>query len=454
MSSPMQQRPASQVQDLYGLPPPPAPSSLAPSSSSRPSEPRKTSNIMSLLNNDPPPAASKRVAEVASVPPGPSRTPPPQNMDRSALGPAPPPAQMRQDPEPQFSPYGRTSRGGGDGGGGGIPSHKSSYGGSPNQPPLLGVPRPAVDPVASERDPYYRSHPGFQAGHQNGSNSPPMSHRFSPAQQSQGLPGPGPGQSQFAPQSGYPAVSYGQPQPHVASPPPPPQQHQQQQYQQHQHLQNQQHAKQPQQPLQANRQYGGRRPASRSHDGPPARDSAWPQQQQQQQPSTPGGWPSQPPKPSQGPPQQSWAAAGPPPHPSSASKPSTPAPGWSSAPPPQHVGMRDERGGPVYQNAQQQHAMHSRYPAPGLRPESVPSPTPGYPRYAATSGPPAHDPRDLPRSYTPSYDGRGPAGYPAPDPREVQMREGRDVRRDAREMMAKGMHPREYDRERQDRYGR
>ncbi|GAB0136553.1 hypothetical protein EsDP_00004851 [Epichloe bromicola] len=427
----MQQRPPpSQAQDPYGHappPPPPGPPSSTPASTpSRPPEPRKTSNIMSLLNDDPPPA-SKRLADISSgPPPGPSGTPPPQGMGRPPPpGPAPL-SQMRRDPEPQYPPYGRAP-----GGPSAMPSLKPSYGGSPNPPPHMGAPRPAMDSVPPERDPYYKGHPAvvYQAGgHQSGNNSPQTSHRYPSAQQNQG-----PGQYP-PPHGGYPSGSYGQsPSQHAASLPPPPP------------------------------QYGGHGSASRTREVPPGRDNAWPQQP----PSTPGGWPSQPSKPTQGPPQQSWAPG--PPRPSSTPKPSTPAPAWSSAPPPHpppphppsHVSMRDERGAPVYSNPPQ-HPMQNRYPAPGSRHEPVPSPTPaGYPRYASAPGPPSRDPREPPRSYTPGYDARGPpAGYPAPDPREVQMRDGRDPRdprdprdvRDARDMMARGLHARDY--ERQDRYGR
>ncbi|KAF5137475.1 hypothetical protein E5D57_001253 [Metarhizium anisopliae] len=406
MSSLQQRPPPGQAQEPYGHAPPPGPPAPTPSGASRPpTEPRKTSNIMSLLNDDPPPA-SKRVSEVSNVPSGPSGTPPPPTMGRPPPpGPAPP-SQMRREPEPQYSPYGRAATNVSA-----MPSLKpTAYGGSPGQPPHMGAPRSTMgmpnEPVPADRDPYYRGHAGYQAGHHSGNNSPQTAHRYPPAQ----------AQPQYPPQGGYASYGPGGQPTHAASPPPP--------------------------------QYGGHGSAARSREVPPSgRDNAWPQQ-----PTSSGAWPSQPSKPSQGPPpQQQWA----PPHPSSTPKPSTPAQAWASAPPPQHVGMRDDRGAPVYASSSQppQHSMQSRYPPPGSRgPEPVPPPpAQGYPRYASTPGPGPRDPREHPRSYTPGYDSRGPppgSGYPAPDPREMQMRDARDPRdpRDPRDVMGRGLRPHEYER--------
>ena len=404
MPSLQQRPPLGQTQD-YGHAPPR--SSTPASVSGRPSEPRKTSSIMSLLNDDPPPA-SKRLSEVSNAPSRPSATPPPppQAMGRPPPPGQAPPAQMRRDTEPQYGSYGRSSVGAS-----GMPSLKPTYGGSPN-------PSPLAAPPPAERDPYYRGHPAYQPGHQSGNSSPQSSHRYPPpAQQAQ---------AQYQTQGGY-AQGYPASQaPHAGSPPPP---------------------------------YSGHGAAPRARElGPGGRDAGWAQQPPGG--AAAGGWPQQAGKPSsQGPPpppQQSWA-----PHPSSTPKPSTPSQTWGPAPPPQHVGMRDERGGPVYGSTPQppQHAMQSRYPPPGSRQPEPPGPPPppsssGYPRYAsAAPGPgsgPRRDPREQTRSYTPGgYDARGPppppppgGGYAVPDPRDMQMRDGRDPR----EVMGRGLRPHEYER--------
>lgn len=452
--SALQQRQSSgSIQEPYGgaSSQPATPAPVVPAT--RPPEPRKTSSIMSLLNDDPPPPP-KRVNDMSNTS-RPSNTPPPQGMGRPPPGPTPS-SQARREPE-QYSPYGRTPSAGPSA----MPSLKPTYSASP-QSQHMGGSRASmgmqVDSPGGERD-YYRQH-GYPQGHQpSRTDSPQGSHRYPPPGQS--------GQVPFQSQGGYP-TSYGNPAqpPHASSPPP---------------------------------QYSVHSSASRTREVPQGGREPWPPQGHQQPPSNlqqPGGWPAPSSKAAPGPPpQQPWPAQ----HPSSTSKPPTPSQAWSSAPPPQqphHMGMRDERGPPIYgsgnsrmseqqrhaqqqqaqQQQQQQHAMQNRYPTPTSRgPESVPPPAQAYPRYASTPGPgpgpvpPPRDPRDIPaRSYTPGgYDGRGPPPPPGPgypiDPREMQMREARERgeardprdRRDphdAREAMARGLRPHEYDRH-PDRYG-
>ncbi|KAF4983130.1 hypothetical protein FZEAL_1397 [Fusarium zealandicum] len=425
--SSLQQRPSSgSMQEQYGSTPPqantPTPSAAPP----RPPEPRKGGrglNIMSLLNDDSPPPP-KRVSDVASTPvrPSPTPPPPPQTMGRSLPGPAPS-SQMRREPEPQYSPYGRTP----SGGAAAMPSLKPTYADSP-QPQHMGSSRASigVSVEAAERD-YYRQNP-YQSASQSGTNSPQSAHRYPP-------PGP-PGQVQYQSQ-GYP-TSYGAAgqQPHAGSP---------------------------------GGQYSLHPSSSRSREVPQSgREASWPSPAHQQPPTSlqqPAGWPSQPPPNTSQPPpsQQSWATG----HP--VSKSQTPAPSWAPSQPPQqpphHMAMRDDgRGGAYYGSGPgmppQQHQMQGRYPPPGSRgPEPGPQPSQAYPpRYASTPGPGPRDPREMPgRSYTPvgAYDSRGPPpppggpGYPNHDQREMQMREQmRDARgdpRDPRDLM-RGLRPHEYER--------
>ncbi|KAL6910309.1 hypothetical protein GGI43DRAFT_389859 [Trichoderma evansii] len=425
--------------------PPPSAASISPLTPVRPPEPRK-SNIMSLLNDDPPPP--KRVAEVTkSHTPAPSSTPPSQGIGRP-----PPPASglpqgapVRRETDAHYSPYTRTPSGGASA----MPSLKPPYTASSASSQHMSGHRSMPSDSAVDID-YYRSHGYPQSHPASGTNSPQTSHRYPPPVQ--------PTQAQYQSQTGYP-TSYGgasQP-PHITSPPAQP-------YAVHS--------------------------SSRSREIlPSSRDNAWPSSGHQAQPSDvrsqSNSWPTQPPKSSQAPPphsQQAWGSQ----HPST--KPGTPGPTWSTAPPPQQH-LRDERGPPsIYgQSASglpQQHGMQSRYP-PATR-EPLPSAPQPYSRYASTPGPPP--PRDLRepppgRSYTPSvYDTRGPPpaqsqmhGYPAPDPRDMQLRDARDPRdhrdardqrdprdlrdprdpRDPRDIMNRGsLRPPEYDRPPDNRYAR
>ncbi|KAL6871235.1 hypothetical protein J3F83DRAFT_647916 [Trichoderma novae-zelandiae] len=432
-------------------------SPMPPLTPARPPEPRK-SNIMALLNDDPPPP--KRVAEVTqNHAPGPSSTPPSQGIGRP-----PPPAAasaqgapIRREPDAHYSPYGRTPSSGASA----MPSLKPPYSSSPAPSQHISGHRSMPSDPAVEVD-YYRQQHAYPPSHPaSGTNSPQTSQRYPPPAQS--------GQPPYQSQTGYPTSYGGGSQPaHITSPPA-------QQYATHS--------------------------SSRSREIPPSsRDNVWPSSGHQAQTSDMrsqgNSWTPQPSKAAQAPPphaQPAWGSQRP------STKPGTPAPAWSAAAPPpqQHMSIRDERGPPsIYgQSASglsQQHTLHSRYPSTTRAPEPLSSASQPYPRYASTPGPgPPRDPRDPRepppgRSYTPSvYDGRPPPpgqaqvhGYPAPDPREMQLREARDQRdprdprdirdprdprdardprdpRDPRDIMNRGgLRPHEYDRHPDSRYGR
>lgn len=384
--SALQHRQSGSVSDIYRAPTPQQSSTPVPPSSS-------------LAGPPPPRPAEPRKSNIMSLlnddpAPPPKRvndvsTPPPQSLGR-----APPPQQQPPPPQQTQPPPSHLRR-----------ESEVQYSSPYSRPPsTAAVAMPSLKPTAYSASPGPGSRsslgmavdspaPADRDYYRGQAYPPPPTHprTDSPAQQQHRYAPPAPPQASQPPyqaQAGYP-TPYGS---SAASQPPPT------------------HVSSPPPPFPL---HSGTPGPGRSREPPPAppqsaRD-AWPQQGQ------PGG---------------TWAA---------------------------HPNLRDER---VMYGSQP--GRYAPPPPPSRGPpaaEPVPPPGQAYPCYASTPQP--RDPRDMgpSRSYTPvgAYDARAPPppghAYPPPqggppDPRDLQLRDGRDPR----DVLSRGLRPQGYDRH--DPYGR
>lgn len=401
---------------------PPAPT---PPPSSRPAEPKKSS-LFSLLNDDPAPAPPpKRVADVSSAVKS-SATPPPQGMGARA----PPPASStapRREPEP--TGYGYRNQGPPSSV---MPSLKpySTQSPQPHHPSIARGMGSATDsPVTGpERGAYFSRHEYGQP-HQVQSTSSPQGHSYLGQSQHAQSPMGYQSQSSYSPYGA--AVSQ---QPHSASPPPP---------------------------------FSAHQPPRERREPPAGRDGPWqqvqglaPQQAGSAMQHQQAGWPGnpaphqqQPPKPRES--ASPWGAQHGAPIKPQVTAAMSSQPSWAQAPQGQqqqhHLGLRDDRGQPVYGlheargppagMVQHQHhrSLTGQFPPQELR-RQEPRPPPGQASYVGYPGAgerqqQQRDPRDLRdprdpgpgRSFTPTpmYDVRGQpptSAYASPAMQE-QMRE-------------------------------